>query len=49
MGLRIGFGKRKITPPKGVDLCGYGYYLDRKVKEVRDDLWCRTIVLEQGE
>jgi len=46
MNLRLGFAKRTITPPLGVDLCGYGYYLDRKAKEIRDDLWCRAIIVE---
>ena len=47
MALSIGFSKKNISPPKGVDLCGYGYYLDRKVKEIRDEIWCRTLVLKQ--
>ncbi len=48
MDFRLGFAKRKITPPAGLELSGYGYYLDRKAKAVRDDLWCRAVVLEQG-
>lgn len=44
-GLAIGYGERVITPPLGVDLAGYGFYLDRKATSVLDDLKCRAIYL----
>lgn len=44
-GLRAGFGERTITPPLGVDLAGYGFYLDRKAESVLDDLKCRAVHL----
>jgi len=47
-GLRAGYGERLLTPPLGVDLCGYGFYLDRKADGVRDDLAVRALVLEDG-
>jgi hypothetical protein len=40
-----GTGERVITPPLGVDLCGYGFYLDRKAESVLDDLKARALVL----
>ncbi|HSQ79254.1 MAG TPA: hypothetical protein VLN41_01545 [Candidatus Bathyarchaeia archaeon] len=44
-GLRAGYGERTITPPLGVDLAGYGFYLDRKAESVLDDLKCRAVFL----
>ena len=46
--LRIGFGERTITPPLGVDLCGYGFYLGRRAESVIDDLKVRAVFLESG-
>jgi hypothetical protein len=46
MKLMVGYGERVITPPLGVDLCGYGFYLDRKAESVLDDLKVRTLVLK---
>jgi len=43
--LTAGYGERVITPPLGVDLAGYGFYLDRKTASVLDDLKCRAIYL----
>lgn len=28
--MRAGFGKAELTPPLGVELAGYGYYLQRR-------------------
>ena len=47
--LAAGFGERVITPPLGVDLCGYGFYLDRKAASVLDDLKCRAVYLRAGD
>ncbi|NMB24842.1 MAG: hypothetical protein GX986_04850 [Firmicutes bacterium] len=44
----IGFGKADITPNLGVDLCGYGYYLDRQAESVLDPLYVRAVAL-RGE
>jgi len=46
--LCAGFGERIITPPLGVDLCGYGFYLDRKAEAVLDDLKVRVLFLSDG-
>jgi hypothetical protein len=47
-GLAAGYGERTITPPLGVDLTGYGFYLDRKAATVLDDLKCRAVHLRAG-
>ncbi len=40
-----GVGKVDITPPLGVDLTGYGMYLNRKAREVHDHLYARVLIL----
>ena len=44
--LRAGAAAVKITPPKGAPLAGY-YYV-RAAEGVHDDLYAKTLVLEQG-
>ena len=34
---RAGFAKIAITPPLGIELAGYGVYLERRASEVHDD------------
>jgi hypothetical protein len=46
--LRVGYGERTVTPPLGVDLCGYGFHLDRRAESVLDDLKARAVFLESG-
>ena len=46
---RAGFGKATITPPLGVELCGYGMYLERRATEVHDDLFARALLLEDDD
>ena len=46
--MRAGFGIIEITPPMGVELAGYGYYLGRKCDSIRDPLYMRAVWLEQG-
>jgi hypothetical protein len=43
---RAGFAKVSITPPLGVELAGYGVYLERRATEVHDDLFARALALE---
>jgi len=43
---RAGFAKIPITPPLGVELAGYGVYLERRATEVHDDLFVRALALE---
>ncbi|MGH2345252.1 MAG: hypothetical protein ACRDG4_08500, partial [Chloroflexota bacterium] len=46
---RAGFAKTVITPPLGVELCGYGMYLERRATEVHDDLFVRALLLEDDD
>ena len=46
--MRAGFGKSELTPPMGVELAGYGYYLNRCAQSVRDPLFARALLLEDG-
>ena len=46
--MRAGLGRREITPPMGVELAGYGYYLERRALSVRDPLYARALILEEG-
>ncbi|MBE5767483.1 MAG: hypothetical protein E7335_10015 [Clostridiales bacterium] len=47
--MRAGYGKWELTPPMGVELAGYGYYLGRCAKSVRDPLYARAVLLEEGD
>jgi hypothetical protein len=51
MGLSVGYGEYIITPSPdlGLDLTGYGFYLDRKGENVLTDLKVRALYLESGE
>ncbi|MHB9024759.1 MAG: neutral/alkaline non-lysosomal ceramidase N-terminal domain-containing protein [Armatimonadota bacterium] len=44
--IRVGYGERVITPSMGIEMTGYGYYLERRVTEIRDELKARALVLE---
>jgi len=46
--MRAGFGRFEITPPMGVELAGYGYYLGRCARSVRDPLYARALFLQEG-
>ncbi|MBU3897268.1 MAG: hypothetical protein KJ697_05075 [Nanoarchaeota archaeon] len=42
--MKIGVARTKITPrAMGIDLWGYGFYLDRKAKGVADDLYASAV------
>lgn len=47
--LKAGIAKEKITPPLGLDLWGYGLYLDRKAMGINDDLYAKGIEFEDGQ
>ena len=47
--MRAGYGKWEITPPMGVELAGYGYYLNRCALSVRDPLYARAVLLEADD
>ncbi|NLG23887.1 MAG: hypothetical protein GX558_00915, partial [Clostridiales bacterium] len=38
----------EITPPLGVELAGYGYYLNRRADRVLDALWARAVSVCAG-
>lgn len=44
--MRLGFAKVDITPRVGVELCGFGPYLNRHSVGVRDRLWSRAMAME---
>ena len=46
--MQAGYGKYEITPPMGVELGGYGYYLQRRARSVMDPLFARAVMLEDG-
>ena len=47
--LFCGYGEAAITPPREADLCGYGFYLNRKAEHVGDPLKARALYLRRGE
>lgn len=47
--MRAGYGKSELTPPMGVELAGYGYYLGRCAQTVRDPLYARALLLEESD
>ncbi len=44
--LKAGVGKSDITPKVGVELCGYGPFLERKSTGIHDSLFCKALLLE---
>lgn len=48
MPLSAGVAHTIITPPIGVELCGYGYYLERRCQGVRDGLRATALVVGDG-
>ncbi len=47
--MKAGIGKVDITPPVGVELAGYGPFLERKSIGVHDNLFCKALYLEDEE
>ncbi len=47
--MHIGLGKALLTPPLGVELAGYGYYLERRATHVTDDLFARALYIQQED
>jgi hypothetical protein len=45
---KAGFAKRKITPPLGVALAGYGLMPGRVATTIADDLFARAVVFDDG-
>ena len=47
--MKIGYASIDITPPVGVELCGYGYFPGRRAEGVTDPLYARAVSIQQGE
>ena len=47
--LAVGYGEKTITPPLGIDLTGFGFYLDRRAEKTLDDLKARALFLKKGK
>ncbi len=48
MSFKVGFAKTDITPRVGVELCGFGPFLNRHSIGVRDRLWARAMAVGNG-
>ncbi|MHB1462567.1 MAG: neutral/alkaline non-lysosomal ceramidase N-terminal domain-containing protein [Armatimonadota bacterium] len=46
--MRAGFGKTDITPRVGVELCGFGPFLQRRSVGIRDRLWAKAVAIEHS-
>ncbi|HCU34494.1 MAG TPA: hypothetical protein DGT21_03330 [Armatimonadetes bacterium] len=47
--MQIGFATNDITPRVGVELCGFGPFLNRHSIAVRDRLWARAMAVREGD
>jgi len=47
--MKIGLAKTDITPRVGVELAGFGPYLNRYSIGIRDRLWARAMAVRSGE
>lgn len=47
--LHFGTGRTTITPPAGVELCGYGPYIERRATVVHQDLHSTALALSDGD
>ncbi|MDD5688074.1 MAG: neutral/alkaline non-lysosomal ceramidase N-terminal domain-containing protein [Elusimicrobia bacterium] len=47
--MKVGVSKIVITPPVGVDLWGYGYYINRRSVAVHDDLFAKAVLFDDGK
>jgi hypothetical protein len=45
--MRIGFGRSDVTPRVGVELSGFGAFINRHSTGVRDRLWARAMAFDQ--
>lgn len=46
--MRIGVGRSEVTPRVGVELAGFGAYINRHSTGVLEPLWARAMAFEQG-
>ncbi len=47
--MQIGFATKDITPRVGVELCGFGPFINRHSIAVRDRLWARAMAVREGD
>lgn len=47
--LKAGYGQKRITPQLGINLGGYGFYLNRQATSILDDLKVRVLLLKEGQ
>ncbi|MBS3762275.1 MAG: neutral/alkaline non-lysosomal ceramidase N-terminal domain-containing protein [Planctomycetes bacterium] len=47
--MELGFAKTDITPRVGVELCGFGAFINRHSVGVRDRLWARAMAVQVDE
>ncbi len=47
--MQIGFARNDITPRVGVELCGFGPFLNRHSIAVRDRLWARAMAFRDAD
>ncbi|MCF7855786.1 MAG: neutral/alkaline non-lysosomal ceramidase N-terminal domain-containing protein, partial [Candidatus Pacebacteria bacterium] len=47
--MKLGFAKTDITPRVGVELCGFGPFLNRHSTGIRDRLWARAMAVHVGD
>ncbi|MAD80180.1 MAG: hypothetical protein CMJ50_04950 [Planctomycetaceae bacterium] len=48
MPVTVGVARHPLTPPWGVELAGFGYYLGRTWQRIRDDLTATALVVDDG-
>ena len=46
--MKAGYAKMNISPKPGVELGGYGYYLNRANQGIFLDLYTRVLVIQEG-
>lgn len=46
--MKVGYAAIDVTPPVGVELCGYGYFSGRRAEGVMDPLYARAVSIQQG-
>jgi len=47
--LQMGIARVCITPPIGVELAGYGPFLNRRSETIHDDLYAEALVIDDGD
>jgi hypothetical protein len=48
-GFQAGVARREITPFWGVELTGWGYYIERRWQRIHDPLYATALVVDDGE